>query len=427
MKVLVKEVSEVRRELTIVVPGDLIEEELNQAYAGIGSRAKIKGFRPGKIPRAVLEQHYRQDAENETIRNLVQRTYPEALREAGLMPVSSPEIRITAFSPLEMTFEAALEVAPVFEPKGYVGIDLEKEKTEVTEGEVDENLKALQERMTQLVPPPEPREARVGDVMTIDYQAFEGGVPIVGFQGKNFLVEIGKGYLFPEIEAALTGAKGGEKKRVPVTLPDNWTDKKLAGKRVDYEIEIKEIKEKKIPELNDDFAKDLGNFTTLAQVREKVRSDVHRAKEQAAKNRLRRQIIEKLSKENTFQVPEGMIHQELEEMWKRLEGNLRTQGMTAEKAGVRREDFLSKNHDEARFRVTGSMIFDAIGHKEGLTVGAAEVEQRIEEMARLSGQSEAVWKRYYRENNLLGRVEAAIREEKALDFVLSQSKIKVKE
>ncbi len=426
-KVILKDLSPVRKEIEVVVAREDVVSQLDEVYRRIAKKAKIKGFRPGKVPRSVLEQYYRQDAESDAVRDLVQKSYPEALREAGVMPIAPPDIRVTAFSAeQDFAYSASVEVPPRFEVKGYQGLSLNKDKAEVTDQEIQDNLKALQDRMTQLVPAPELRKTRKDDVITLDYQAYHDGQPVTGFQGKGFLVELGKGYLFPEIETGLVDVLPGEKKRIEVTLPDNWADKNLAGKTVGYEVEVKEIKEKKVPELNDDFAKDLGQFATLEEVKNKVREDVAKAKEQAAKNKMRRELLEKLIQANEFPVPEAMIRIELDDMLKRFEGNLRNQGLTLQQAGVTAEDFAAKNRDEAVFRVKGALIFDAIARKEGVTVTAEEVDKRIEDMATQAKQPAASWKKYFKDNHMLGRVEGALLEEKALDFVLSHSKIKGK-
>ena len=426
-KVTLKEVSSIKKELEVVVARDEVVSQLDEAYRKIGKKARIKGFRPGKIPRSVLEQYYRQDAESDAIRDLVQKSYPEAVREVGVTPIAPPDIRVTAFG-IEQDFAyiASVEVPPQFEVKGYQGVALTKDKVEVTEQEIQDNLKALQDRMTQLAPVPEARKIKKDDVISLDYQAYHEEKPVAGFQGKGFLVELGKGFVFPEIESGLVDVLPGEKKRVEVTLPDNWSDKNLAGQKVIYELEAKEIKEKKVPELNDDFAKDLGQFATLDEVKNKIREDVAKGKEQAAKNKMRRELLEKLIQENEFLVPDAMIKVELDDMFKRFEGNLRTQGLTLAQAGVTAEDFTVKNQDEAVFRVKGALIFDAIARKETIGVTSEEVDKRIDEMAKLANQPAASWKKYFRENNMLGRVEGALLEEKALDFVLAQSKIEEK-
>lgn len=179
-----------------------------------------------------------------------------------------------------------------------------------------------------------------------------------------------------------------------------------------------------MPEINDDFAKDVGPFENLDGLKAKIKEDLSRNKDQAVKNQLRREVLDKLIAENEFLVPEAMIQIEMEDMFRRFEGNLRAQNITLEQAGVTVEDFYAKNRDEAIHRVRGALIFDAIARKENVSVTAEEIDKRVEEMAKLAGQQPAVWKKYFQEHNMLGRVEGALLEEKALDFVLSRSTIK---
>lgn len=427
-KVTLKDVSPIRKDLEVIVAVEDVERQMDEVYRRIADKARLKGFRPGKVPRSVLEQYYRQDAESETVRDLINQSYPEAIREVGVIPIAAPQIRVMSFGPgQELSYEAMIEIPPQFEVKGYQGLKLSKDKIVIVDPEIEENLKSLQDRFTQLVPLIEDRPIKEDDVVVLDYQGSLDGQPVSGFEGKDFLVELGRGYLFPEIEKILLGAKIGEKRRTRVTLPDNWADKNLAGKMIDYDLAIKQIKQKKVPELNDDFAKDVGNFESLGALKDKIREDVARAKDQAAKNKLRREVLDQLIVQNDFLVPEAMTQIEVEDMFRRFEGNLRAQGMTLEQAGITVEDFYAKNREEAVHRVRGALIFDAIARKEGITVTPEEIEKRIEEMARLAGQQPAAWKKYFKEHNMLARVEGALLEEKALDFVLTQSTIKIKE
>lgn len=428
MKVTVADISEIKKQLNIEVPASEVAKELDVVYQKIGQKAKIRGFRPGKIPRSILEQNFRQDAETDALRQLISRSYPEAVREVGVMPIAGPEVTISSFGPLQdLIYQAVIELRPVFEAKGYQGLELEKEKTDVQAGEIEEELKRLQDRMAQLVPIAETRKAKAQDVVVMDYQGYLAGEAVKDLVGKDTVVELGKGYLFPELEAGLTEMTSGEKKRIPVSYPAEWGDAKLAGKMVDFEIDLKEIKEKKLPELNDDFAKDLGSFMSLEEVKDRMRGEILRGKEQSTKNNLRHQVLTKLIAANEFPVPEAMIQTELDHMYHLLEDNLKRQGVTLEQAGIQKEDYFSKSREEAIFRIKGALIFDTIAQKENVGVTHEEVEHRIEEMAKQAGQSPEAWKRYYQQNNGMAGIAGVILEEKTLDFVLSQSRIKTKE
>lgn len=424
MKVSKKDVSDIKKELEVSLPSVRVSEAFDAAYQKIGQKARLKGFRPGKVPRSVLEQYYKEDAENEVIQHLIRHSYADALQETGIVPVSSPDIKITAFGlDQDFGYSASVETRPSIDVKGYEGLKITSLKVEVTEEEIRDNLKSVQERLAQLVPVTGARKLKPEDVVTIDYEGSLDGKPVPNFKAADFLIELGKGAVFPELEQGILEMSSGEKKVISVNYPEDWADKTLAGRKVDLEVSLKEIKEKKLPEINDDLAKDLGSFASLDELKARIREDLSRSKEQNQKADLRRQVMEKLIQENIFEVPEAMIQEELEHMLQRLEGSIRQQGATLEQSGITKEGFFQNSRDEAIFRVKGSLLFDEIAHKEKIEVTPPEVGQRIEDMAKLSGQSPDAWKRYYKEKNLLNNVAAGILEEKTLDFILSKSKI----
>jgi trigger factor len=318
-----------------------------------------------------------------------------------------------------------VEIRPKIEVTGYSGLTLTKEKIDLTDEEVQESLKSLRDRMTTLAPLAVARPSEAGDVVSFDYRGLLGGKEIAGFTAKGYQAELGRGQVLAEIDSGLIGMGLEERKRISATFPADATDKNVAGKKVEIEVVLKGIKEKKIPELNDDFAKDLGDFATLEEVKARIREDLARSKEEAAKNGLRKQMIENLIEKNAFQVPEGMVRAELEEMLRQFEANLRSQGVTPEAAGVTRDDFFTKNRDAALFRVKGRLLCDAIAEKEKITVSPEEIDLQIGDMARVSGQTTVVLKKYFQENDRLSWIEETVREEKTLDFVLSRSKIKL--
>lgn len=428
MKYTLKDLSPIKKQLAIIIPVEQVTEEFDSVYAKIGQKAKLKGFRPGKAPRSVLEQYYREDAESEVLKGLVARGYSEAIDEIGLVPVAFPEVRITAFGPgQDLCLEADVEIRPEIDIQGYKGLILEKEKTVTTDDEVSQNLSALQERMAQLIPIQEPRKVGRNDVVLLDFEGFVEGRPVENMKGKDYRVEVGKGHLFPEMEEALLKTQLGDKVMVPITLPADWHDKNLAGKKVNYELQVREIKEKKIAEINDEFAKDVGNFASLEELKSKIREQMTLSKEQGARGGLKRQVVEKLVEKNSFSLPEAMIHAELDDMYHRLEQHLKSQGVSVEQAGLKHDEFFERNREEAIFRVKGALIFDVLAHKENMTITDEETDRKIEEMVAQMGQTATDWKKLYRDKSRRQALQSALLEEKSLDFVLSEAKIKVSE
>lgn len=426
VKVTLHEVTEITRRVDVTIPKEEVCKELDRTYQTIGRKAKVKGFREGKVPRPVLEQYYRQEAEADAVRNLISQSCPAALQAAEVSPVAPPHISIKSFkSDGDLLYEAVVETKPVLEVKDYKGLSLSKQKTMAAEKEIEEGLRALQERSARLVPVLPPRKPRAGDVVAFDYEGFKEDKPLPGVTARSHQAELGRSQLIPEFEQGLMEMQPREKKRIEVTFPKDWHDKKLAGETIRYDVTLQGIKEKQLPELTDDFARDLGNFTALAEVKEKIREGILQEKEQREKGALARQAIEKLAVKNKFPVPEGMIEIELEAMLRQFAATLARQGLTLEQTGITPEGFFKENREEAKFRVMGSLLLEAIAKQEGIAVGAEEVEKRIEEMAKQAGESPDSWKRVTREKNLLPGVETALREEKTLDFVLANATIKV--
>ncbi len=421
MKVKSEKVSDIKKKIEVTLPMGMVQQAIEVAYGKLQKKVNLKGFRPGKAPRAMLEKHYREDAEQDAVQELVGSSYGLALEETQEQPVSHPDIKLIQFGgDKELIYEAVFEIRPEVKVKDYKKLKLKKDAAQVTEEEVAKSLQEMQEQAAQLIPVTIRTRPQVGDFAVVDYQGSVDGKAIPGGEVKDYIAPLGAKTLFPEIEEALLGTEVGEKKTIQVKMPDNFEDKKLAGKSVTYQIEVKGIKEKKLPELNDDFAKDLGPYQTLEEIRQKLREAIQKRKEGDAQAKLHRDLLQKLAEENPCSVPEAMVHAELDHMYQRLEGNLKQQGMTPEKIGITRELFVEKNHEEAVLQVKGGLFFDTIATEQGITVTPEEVEQKIVEMAKASGQAPEHWMKHYREKKLLPGLQMALREEKTLAFVLSQ-------
>ncbi|MDO8644840.1 MAG: trigger factor, partial [bacterium] len=290
-----EELSPIKKKMTIAVPLKEVESALDRAYLEIQKKAKLKGFRPGKAPRPVLEQYYREDANETALRELIGQSYAEALEQEKLFPVSHPEVQVTEFfddgkSKKGLTYNAAFELKPEIVIAGYDGLSLTQEKQTVEEKEVTERLDQIRQRYARLVPIQKERKLKVGDLVTLDYNGFNGEKSFTDGVVKDYTVELGKGQLIAEFEKEVMQLSKGKKQDVSLTLPENFTDKSVAGKKVRYEVEVKEVKEKVLPELNDDFAKDLGKFKTVEELKKVLREDLEKDKEHRNRALLREQI-----------------------------------------------------------------------------------------------------------------------------------------
>jgi trigger factor len=425
---LKEEVTPIQKKIEVEIASQWIEEELGKAYKEIGKTAKIKGFRQGKVPRDILEKHYEPQAQEKAVRQVVERAYPMAIQQLQLMPVDYPQISITKMIPKELVvFEAVIDVKPkITEVKSYKSIKVTKDKISVSDDEINERIQAMRESMARLVPIEDDRCIAKGDVATLKYDALVEGKPFKGSEVDNYQVELGVRRLLPTFEEELFKMKIGDRKKIELQLPEDYSDKKYAGKQMSYDVTIQDAKKKVIPEADDELAKSLGENKTLQELKDSIRNDLTSSKDGIEKTKLKRQIIEHLVKKNKFDLPQGMIQAELNAMFQSFSGHLQSQGVTLEQAGLNQEEFNAKNIDDARLRVNGMLLFEAIAIAEGVEATDEDIKQRLDEVAKANNQPLANVEKYYKENNMIGYMQAIIREEKTLDFVLTHAKIKEK-
>jgi len=424
VKVQIEEVSPIRKKMHFELPPEAYQRALDRAYDKLKKKVQIKGFRKGKVPRAILEKYYKAQTEMETVSDLIDKSYREAIQEHAIPAVEMPKIsdlKVEADQPI--TFTAEIEVQPKVETKDYLKIKLKRPKLEVADEEMEAELKALQKAHAQKVPAPEGTPAREGHQATIHYagtvdgQAFEGGF------AQNVLVDVGAGRYLPDFEAGLIGMKKGETRDVPVKFPDDYGHEPLRGKQAQFKLELVELKEESLPALDDDFAKDIGQFETIAQVKEQLKEHMLKNKEAQSRGDLFNQVLEHLIAKNPFEVPEAMIGRELDYMLHTLENQLKQQGLTLDKLGITPQDYREKNREEAVRRIKGFLLFDSIALQNHLEVTEEEMQARMADLAQRYKQPVEAIYRYYQEHNMLRPLFNQILEEKTLDFLLSQADI----
>ncbi len=429
MKVTVEQESPIKKKVEIQVDADRVSEHIDAAYDEIKKTAKLKGFRPGKVPRNVLEKHYQQDAESQAMRSLVDQTYPEALTQEGIFPLSYPQIEITRFDPIkELVYVARFEVKPELGAiQKYKGLKLKPEAAKVTDKELKDQLTQLQNHRAKLESIDPPRALKKGDVITFDYEALKEGQSFEGNKVDGYMAEFGSGTLLKEFEDNLKDAKIGDKREIDVTLPDDFADKNFAGKKMHYSVHLKDVKQKVLPKLDDEFAKDLGQ-EDLKALKKQIKEDLAGQKKRADRGRLHREVVESLVKANEFEVPESMIESELASMFDQLTQNLKMQGQSAEALGITPEVFREKNLAEATLRVKGMLLFERIWIDESIQVNDEDREAKLEEVARMTNQQKVNVRQFYEANqDRMRQLDALILQDKTLDFILAEAKIDTKQ
>lgn len=424
IQVEVETLSPIKRKLAIVVPKEEVTQAVDRAYRDLGKRAKVKGFRPGKVPRPVLEMYYKKQVEQEVSDDLVRRSLGEALQEQALIPLNFhwPEPVPPVVPGEDYRFVVELEVPPEFELADYRGLQLTDPGAEVTEEMVDARLAEIREHNATLQPVPEARPVKEGDFVILDYQAYYAGEELAEGKGENIYLEVGAGKFNPEFEKNLIGLLPGGETRFSVELPPDFFNPLLAGKVIEFAVKLHEIKEQVIPELDDAFAQSLGgNFQTLADLREAVRSDIIKKKERERQAHLEQQVLEKLAAAHPFEVPPSLIRREQEAMLREQLARLQSYGVNVE--GLDHPRMLENLAPKAEFRVKCRLILDRIAQAEKVEVSEAEVEETLARYAETLGRPVEEVRQYYRQNNLLEPLRQQLRDEKIMKLIIGQAEL----
>ncbi len=424
MKVNVEEISPVKKKVNVEIPVEEVTSEIDSFYKDLGKTAKIKGFRPGKVPRSILEAYFKDHVKGEVIQKLVKDTYPKAFSEVAVQPVSPPEIdpqELEAGKPFQYT--ATIEVKPVIKMEGYLGLNIEGKKEGVKDEEVEERLKNLQNLHANLKTISEVRPVQNGDYVIIDYEGRMDGKPMEGGKAIDFAVEVGKGQFIPAFEEKLIGLRPDDPREIEVSFPEDYGYKKWAGKTISFQVKVKEIKEKILPPLDDEFAKDLGDYSSLDELKAKVRQEKEKIKESALDRQLKDLMVDQLLKATSFEVPQSLVEEHTKSLVSETKLRLASQGMDLKNIGVSEEKLLGDYRETAEKQVRTFLILEKIAEQEGITVTDEEVEGRLREIAERARQKFDVLKSYYEKNGLIPEVKAGILNEKTLNFLLQKANI----
>jgi len=424
MKATVEEISSIKKKVNIEIPEDEVSREVDSFYEDLRKKAKIKGFRPGKVPRNILERHFKDYVKAEVLQKLIQDTYPSALSEKDLHPVSDPVIEPGEFeNGKPFQYSATIDVKPEIKLEGYLGLRIERKKEEVRDEEVEERIKRLQELHANLKTVSEPRPIRKGDYVIVDYEAKMDGKPLEEGKAADFTVEVGSGQFIPAFEEGLVGLNLEEEKEITVPFPEDYGYKKWAGKTISFHVKIKEIKEKILPPLDDEFAKDLGDYDSLEALKVKLRGEVEKEKELTAERQLKDQVVDQLLQANPFEVPEILVEEQAKAFVSDTKLRLATQGMALKNLGVSEDKLQEDYRETAKKQVRTFLILEKIANQEGIAVTDEEAEGRLKEISERTNQKFDVVKRYYEKNGLIPEVKAGIMSNKTLDFLLQKANI----
>ncbi|MBN1254019.1 MAG: trigger factor [Deltaproteobacteria bacterium] len=422
VKVNAEELSPTKKRLEVEIPPPQVKETVESLYRNLNKRVRIKGFRPGKTPRDVLERHYGDYIKEQAISNLINETYPKAISQESIEPIAPPTIDSGALN-LEgpFTYSVVVEVRPHIAVTGYTGLRLEGFKGKVAAKKVTAELERLR-MMYAPVKQVEGRDlAQKGDVVLIDFHGLLGTRAIRDGKAENYLLEIGSGTMVPGFEEGLIGKKIGGQEELRVSFPADHPRKDLAGKEVTFQVTIKEIRQRVLPSLDDEFAKDVGDYKNLKELKEKITEDLQKANEHKLKEELSHAAISQLLQANPVEIPSYLVQRRTDELLQDLRMRMppQQQNFPPEEEQKMREEYQKIAEREVR----ASFLLEGIGQQESIEVTTDEVTGRLQEMARVYQRP---LEDLQQNSSLVAVVRRGLQREKVLDFIIAEAEVKYK-
>lgn len=411
---------ECTRELVLDVPAEEVSKTYRSVTANYRKYARIPGFRPGKTPEAVVRRRFGADIRKEVIDTLLPERFNQAVSEQGVRPVGQPQVtELTVEDGAPLHVKAVFEYLPDFSVEGYQQVSVEKPSTEITNEEFQQEIERLRDSRATIEPVEEDRPLADGDWAQISYKGqLEGDAEAAPVAGEDALVEIGGKDTVEAFTNALRGAKAGQELKAEVIYPVDYSEPRLAGKTVAYEVQVKAIKKRILPELNDEFAKEIGNYESYADLETRVREYVANRKKRSVQGETKDKLFAALAEKFTFPVPESLVQEQIDTRLERGLRALAAQGMSPEQ--MRKLDFArlrGAQRDSALAEVKTGLILDRIATEENLTVSEEELDRELQMAALQSGEAVDALKVRLTQDGGLARIREQLRREKVADLL----------
>ncbi len=418
--------NKVKLEVEVDVPE--VDTALDKAYRKVVKKVSLPGFRKGKVPRRVMESHFGPEVlHEEALEELVPPAYEKALEEADIDPINQPEfelVQIEEGKPL--LFNAVVEVLPEIELGEYRGLEAEQGEVNIDDLQVDHQIYMLREQNSRLVPK-EDQPAQDGDLVTIDFKGFVDGEPFEGGEAEDHSLELGSHSFVPGFEEQLVGLKQGDEKEIKVTFPEDYSNEDLAGKEATFQVSLKQVKEKQLPELNDDFVKEVSEFDTFEEMKADLKEKLLKNAEEQSKTKLEESLIEKVTDASEVKLPEILVDRQIDRMIDEMENYLRRQGLGLDQflelSGKTREELREQNRPEAEKRTKANLVLDAIAKKEGFTVDDSEIDAKLAEIAEAYEDQVDRIKEILEKQGRLPSIREELRIRKAVDLLVETANI----
>jgi trigger factor len=425
MEVTVTDISSVKKKVQIQVPQADVAKELDSAYLQLKKNAKVKGFRPGKTPRSVLERMFHKDVHADVVNTLIQNTFIEAVKQESLAFIGTPDIDPPELNPDgPFIYEITMELKPELADIKFEGVELKKTLYAMSEAEVDKQIELLQKQLAESQPIEEDRAAADGDHAVIDYEGFRDGEPFEQTQKtENYTLKIGRKMISEDFDKQIIGMKPGEKKDFPVTFPEDYHNKDLANVEITFTVTLKELRQEVIPEADDELAKKLGNFQTLEDVKVAIRSNLQEGYDKRSEQEIQEQIFEKLLTEK-FELPETLVKFELDGIISDTESRFSQSNVTLDQLGLSREKLEEQYRDVAENQVRRHLFLSKIIEQENMELPEETLNAEYETLSQTVGQPVEFIKEYYQKNpDKLEGFKHALLEKKVFDLIIEKAVI----
>lgn len=423
MKIEVETLSPAERKVRVEVPWETVRAELDEAYRALSKRAKVRGFRPGKVPRKVLEQMYRQTVEGEVLQRVIDDGFRQAVNQNDLHPIDRPRLdevpALRAEEPLK--FEARVEVKPEVEAEKVEGLEVKKEVRPIGDAEVEAELMNLREKAVVIEPITDRQVAQEGDLAVIDFFGYVDGETFKGGKGISYTVHLGEKQMIPGFEEQIVGMSIGDEKTFELPFPEGTGPEEVQGKDVEWKVDLKELKQKIYPDLDDEFAKDLGEFDTLEELKTQIRENLATREDAKQLRSLKESALNALVDANPVTVPSAMVDRQVDLMLQDATASLQKNADPALREALER--VKTEIRPQAERRVAGMLLLEAVARKAELKVSEEELEGRLGELAREHRMPVRQVRQQLRSNDQLEGLEYGMLQDKALEWVLERAQV----
>jgi trigger factor len=424
--VKVEDVSPIKKKLSFDISWSEVKKELDSVYKDVGKNAKVKGFRQGKVPRNILESMYKEYAQEETITKLVNKYYWDALKDNNIVAVAQPDIDQKGFEEEKnFAFTATVEVEPVIEPRGYVGLELVREEHDAIDADVEKRLQELRDMFATMEEVEADRGIGEGDFAVIDFAGTLDGNNLKEMKADSYLLEMGSKTFVPGFEEQLKGMKKGQTKEITITMPDDYHASHLAGKEVVFSVALKNIKEKKLPDVDEKFIKNFDKYETLDDLKKDILKTLEEENRARSSTTLKNLIIDKLLEANEFEAPPTFVNRQVSFMIADMQRRMTMRGLKKQDPAELYTRFYDLYKDEALKVVKTILLIKSIADQESVSVSDSEVEEKIKEIAEQRAQSYDSLKKSLVEGNLIDDIKSEILNTKVFRLIEDKANITV--